>query len=60
MKKQRVAIGFALWALAVLGLVAIPSSVWHYPDDLWLRVLVLVPAVAGTVLLLITDAKKSD
>ena len=50
-------VGLALWAVTMALLVGLPSHVWHYPNDLWLRVLVTLPALAGMVLLLIARFK---
>jgi hypothetical protein len=52
--------GLTLWALGVFAMFAIPSQYWHYPDDLWLRVLVSAPVMAAVVLLLISRTCPKD
>jgi len=40
-------VGLILWAITMVLLISIPQRYWHYPDDLWLRLLVIAPAMAS-------------
>jgi|GEM_PF-3652412 len=51
-------LGLILWASAMLLLVLIPQRYWHYPTDLWLRIVVMVPALAAIGLFLFDEAKQ--
>ena len=38
-------VALILWVTTMALLVFIPSRVWHYPDDIWLRIVVMIPAM---------------
>ena len=52
----RTRLGLALWATTMMLFVVIPQRYWHYPDDLWLRILVMAPAMVSIGLFLFEKA----
>jgi hypothetical protein len=45
-------LGLTLWATTMVLFAAIPQRYWQYPGDLWLRVMVIAPAMAAMGLFL--------
>jgi hypothetical protein len=58
MFKQSGVVAISLWALTMLLLLGIPSSWWHYPSDLWLRIVVAIPMLGAIIFMVIAAFKR--
>jgi hypothetical protein len=53
-------IALGLWCLTIVLLVVIPARYWDYPSDLWLRIVVMLPALAAATVWLNSQFGKKD